>query len=106
MPTTASFLASTTVSHPTARMRSPPTPKNSSDGLRRSRASISCAPYISPEASPAEMRIRTGDILKGQGVRAVLIAHRVKAAPEVPNYRHDLSKIVEGYVHTNHSRCR
>src|SRR5712691_7797105 len=79
MPTTASFLASTTVSHPTARMRSPPTPKNSSDGLRRSRASISCAPYISPEASPAEMRIRTGDILKGHGVRARLLAHGVRA---------------------------
>jgi len=30
--------------------------------LRRS-ASISCAPYISPEASPAEIRIRTEGIV-------------------------------------------
>src|SRR5579864_2562410 len=90
MPTTARSLASTTVSHPAARMRSPPTPKKeiesgaedefveeelveekfvgtaalgcpaerSSAGFRSAalrKASISCAPYISPEASPADM---------------------------------------------------
>jgi len=32
---------------------------------RRRRASISSAPYISPEASPAEMRIRTESIVTG-----------------------------------------
>src|ERR1700680_3478297 len=55
-------------------MRSPPTPKNSSCSFnvarapspaRRRKASISSAPYISPEASPAEMRIRTEGIVKG-----------------------------------------
>src|SRR5580700_1691291 len=58
MPTTERSLASTTVSQPAARIRSPPTPKNSSCGSRRSSVSMSCAPYISPEASPAEIRIR------------------------------------------------
>src|SRR5271169_412658 len=89
MPTTARSFASTMISHPAARMRSPPAPKNSScracvvAGLcpagtgrspvstqaemdaRRRRASISCAPYISPEASPAEMRTCTGHIVTG-----------------------------------------
>src|SRR6266481_8391325 len=65
MPTTARSFASTTISQPAARMRSPPTPKNWSDGLRRRSASISCAPYISPEASPAEIRICTGHIVTG-----------------------------------------
>src|ERR1700730_7089377 len=80
MPTTARSLASTTASHPAARICSPPTPKNSSGsagvgtaaagcpaeqssaGLRssaRRKASISSAPYISPDASPAEIRMRT-----------------------------------------------
>src|SRR5437764_9820563 len=60
MPTTARSLASTTVSHPAARILSPPTPKNSSgSGNCERRASINCAPYISPEASPAEIRTRT-----------------------------------------------
>src|SRR5512142_2046784 len=63
MPTTATSLASMTVSHPAARMRSPPRPKNSGwriprEAARRRRASINPAPYISPEASPAEMRMR------------------------------------------------
>src|SRR5512146_1508472 len=60
IPTTAMSLASTTVSHPAARMRSPPRPKTSKSGRRRRRASISCAPYMSPEASPAETRMRSG----------------------------------------------
>ena len=53
------------MSQPAARIRSPPTPKNSSEGSQRLKAWISCAPYISPEASPAEMRIRTEDIVPG-----------------------------------------
>src|SRR5277367_2042266 len=96
MPTTARSLLSTMVSHPAARMRSPPTPKNSRVGVgtgvptcpsgrkrsasaelalgwagetpapsRARSASMSCAPYISPEASPADIRIRTG-YCKGQ----------------------------------------
>src|SRR5271156_538681 len=89
MPTTAKSFASTMISHPAARMRSPPAPKNSScearvvAGLcpagtgpspvtthaemdaRRRRASMSCAPYMSPEASPAEMRTCTGHIVMG-----------------------------------------
>src|SRR5512146_454467 len=63
MPTTATSLASMTVSHPALRMRSPPRPKNSMDPKPREaaslcRASISPAPYISPEASPAEISTR------------------------------------------------
>src|SRR6266853_1619764 len=83
MPTTARSLAATTISHPASRMRSPPAPKNSScpacvvAGLcpawtgpspvptRARRASMSWAPYISPEASPAEIRICTGHIVTG-----------------------------------------
>ena len=48
---------------PRARMRSPPAPKNSREESRRRKASMSCAPYISPEASPAEMRIFANRIL-------------------------------------------
>src|SRR5258708_1190007 len=103
MPTTERSFASTTVSQPAARMRSPPTPKNSSRlfesagqpgaavptqisgsvdvgtaapgwpaerssaafrSATRGRASMSCAPYSSPEASPADIRIRKS-ALKG-----------------------------------------
>ena len=53
-------------SQPAARMRSPPTPKKSDEGLRRRRASTSWAPYISPEASPAEIRIRIERHCKGR----------------------------------------
>src|SRR5579872_2673177 len=60
IPTTAISLASTIVWQPAARMRSPPNPKTSTSGRERRRASISCAPYMSPEASPAEMRTRRG----------------------------------------------
>src|SRR5438477_10495800 len=75
MPTTARSLASITVSQPASRMRWPPTPKNSSEGSRRRRASMSCAPYISPEASPAEIRIRTKDIVMGsRAIRMVCTA--------------------------------
>src|SRR6266550_1831914 len=66
MPTTARSLASTTISQPAARMRSPPAPKNWRDGSRRRSASISCAPYISPEASPAETRICTEALYLGR----------------------------------------
>src|ERR1017187_8648685 len=59
MPTTERSLASTTMSQPAARIAGPPAPKNSHEGSRRRMASISWAPYISPEASPAEIRIRT-----------------------------------------------
>src|SRR5262247_1163487 len=65
MPTTANSLASTTVSQPASRMRGPPTPKNSHAGSRRRRAWTSCAPYISPEASPAEIRTRTSKDCSG-----------------------------------------
>src|ERR1700687_1384812 len=100
MPTTARSLASTTISQPAAAMRSPPAPKNSSckacvvAGLcpagtgwspvttraeltaARRRASINCAPYISPEASPAEMRIRTGHIVMGRMARRSVVRIR------------------------------
>src|SRR3954469_7818629 len=57
-PTTATSRDSTVMSHPAARMRSPPRPKKliGRESARR-RDSISCAPYCSPEASPAEMRM-------------------------------------------------
>src|SRR6185503_10937636 len=66
IPTTASSLASTMVSQPAARIRGPPTPKNSAPASRRRRASMSSAPYISPEASPAEMRIFTKSIVSAE----------------------------------------
>src|SRR6185312_7043376 len=57
-PTTATSRDSMTVSNPVTRMRSPPRPKNdiARESARRS-DSINCAPYSSPEASPAEMRM-------------------------------------------------
>src|SRR5580704_12581482 len=73
MPTTERSLASTTVSQPAARIRSPPTPKNSICSSRRRRAAMSCAPYISPEASPAEIRIRKR-VLYGQALVANQLA--------------------------------
>jgi hypothetical protein len=49
---------------------------------RRRKASISIAPYISPEASPAEIRIRTEDIVKGDGCsRTVARDHMASADP-------------------------
>src|SRR5271157_4848682 len=91
MPTTARSLASTTISQPAAAMRSPPAPKNSmspvgieaagvgayafvraaewSSAARRCTDSISCAPYISPDASPAEIRIFTGNIVAAETER-------------------------------------
>src|SRR5712692_4884787 len=93
MPTTARTLESTTVSQPAARMRSPPTPKNSSrwfsvarapSPARRRKASISSAPYISPEASPAEIRIRTESIVTGDAYFDGLTNHVGTAALGCP----------------------
>src|SRR5271157_3479610 len=105
MPTTARSLASTTMSQPAAAMRSPPAPKKSSftacvvAGLcpagtgrspvptwagmatRRRSASISCAPYISPEASPAEMRTCTGHIVTGWTERCSVVRVRGRRRP-------------------------
>ena len=57
---------------------------------RRRKASISCAPYISPEASPAEIRIRTEAIVTKRSSVAPasrrLSRRRLAASLERDNY--------------------
>src|SRR5436309_3215993 len=73
-PTTATSRDSTLISHPAVLMRSPPSPKKfmGRESARR-RAWISRAPYCSPEASPAEMR------MVGMRKQTIVPASRSKA---------------------------
>ena len=58
-PTTAIDRESTMARTPAACMRGPAHPKNSASGWRARRASTTREAYRSPEASPAEMKMRT-----------------------------------------------
>src|SRR6185437_15255988 len=69
IPTTAISDASATISTPASRIFGPPMPKKCAL-VRACSARASCAAYMSPEASPAEMRISGGAVMQWtQGIR-------------------------------------
>src|SRR5690606_378499 len=62
---------------PSASMRGPPTPMNSTFGLRALRARIRPEPRMSPDASPATSAIRKGAVMASAGDAARGRADRV-----------------------------
>ena len=61
---------------PSASIRGPPSPKRDASGHRLRRARATCAPWRSPEASPASMRM-TG--------RPVMPLPESEASVEIPD---------------------